>query len=149
MPAATSPEIIAEDENSAYEVSLFRLYTLRGTYLLIAAAMGTQIWPLVFSHRHWDDLMHGVAVSMLAAITALCLIGLRYPLKMLPLLFVELAWKTIWVLAMGLPLWRAGQMDANAQDDMTACLMGAIFLIVIPWGYVWRHYVKAPGDRWL
>ena len=20
--------------------------------------------------------------------------------------------------------------------------------IVIPWGYVWRHYVKAPGDRW-
>jgi hypothetical protein len=20
--------------------------------------------------------------------------------------------------------------------------------IVIPWGYVWRHYVKAPGNRW-
>jgi len=26
--------------------------------------------------------------------------------------------------------------------------MGVIFPLVIPWGYVWRHYVKAPGDRW-
>jgi hypothetical protein len=21
-------------------------------------------------------------------------------------------------------------------------------LLIIPWGYAWRHYVKAPGDRW-
>ena len=148
MTTATSPDFIVNSESRMHEVSLFRLYVLRGTYLLIASAMGLQIWPLVFNHRHWDDLMHGVAVSMLAAITALCLLGLRYPLKMLPLLFVELFWKTVWVLAMGLPLWRAGQMDANAWDDMTACLMGAIFLVIIPWGYVWWHYVKAPGDRW-
>jgi hypothetical protein len=133
----------------AHEVSLLRLYVLRGTYLLVATAMGSQIWPLVFNHRHWNDLMHGVAVSMLAAVTALCLLGLRYPLKMLPLLFVELVWKTVWVLAMGVPLWQAGQMDANAWENMKACLMGAIFLVIIPWGYVWRHYVKAPGDRWL
>jgi hypothetical protein len=24
----------------------------------------------------------------------------------------------------------------------------ALMPIVIPWGYVWRHYVKAPGARW-
>jgi len=134
---------------SGGEVSLLRFYLLRGTYLLVAVAMGAQIWPLVFHHRHWDDLMHGVAVSMLAAVTALCLFGLRYPLKMLPLLFVEAVWKTVWVLAMGLPLWQAGQMDANAWETMKACLMGVIFLIVIPWPYVFAHYVKAPGDRWL
>src|SRR4249920_2984878 len=98
---------------SGGEVSLLRFYLLRGTYLLVAVAMGAQIWPLVFHHRHWDDLMHGVTVSMLAAVTALCLLGLRYPLKMLPLLFVETVWKTVWVLAMGLPLWQAGQMDVN------------------------------------
>jgi hypothetical protein len=131
------------------EVTLLRLYLLRGTYLLIAVMMGSQIWPLVFQHRHWNDLMHGVAVSMLAAVTALCLLGLRYPLKMLPLLFVETVWKTVWVLAMGLPLWQAGQMDANAWETMKACLMGIIFPLVIPWPYVFAHYVKAPGDRWL
>lgn len=130
------------------DVSLFRLYVLRAMYLTIAALMGTQIWPLVFHHRVWPDLMHGVAVSMLAAVTALCLLGLRYPLKMLPLLFVELVWKTVWVIAMGVPLWRAGMLDANAQETMKACLMGVIFYVVIPWPYVFAHYVKAPGDRW-
>ena len=130
------------------DVSLLRLYALRASYLLIAAAMGTQIWPLVFQHRHWDDLMHGVAVSMLAAVTGLALLGVRYPLKMLPLLFVEVVWKTVWVLAMGLPLWQAGAMDANAADTMKACLMGAIFLVVMPWRYAFVNYVSAPGDRW-
>jgi len=130
------------------DVSLLHLYALRAIYLLIAGAMGTQIWPLVFQHRHWDDLMHGVAVSMLAAVTALALLGVRYPLKMLPLLFVELVWKTVWVLAMGLPLWQAGPLDANAADTMRACLMGAIFFVVIPWRYVWTNYVTARGDRW-
>ena len=130
------------------DVSLLRLYALRAGYLLIAVGMGTQIWPLVFHHRHWDDLMHGVAVSMLAALTALALLGVRYPLKMLPLLFMEVAWKTVWVVAMGLPLWQAGTMDADAADTMKACLMGVIFLVVMPWSYVFANYVKASGDRW-
>lgn len=155
MKTATSPSYAFETPARATqtergsEVSLLRLYLLRGTYLLIAVAMGSQIWPLVFNHRHWNDLMHGVAVSMLAAVTALCLLGSRYPLKMLPLLFMELAWKTVWVLAMGIPLWQAGQMDANAWETMKACLMGVIFLFVIPWPYVFANYVKASGDRWL
>jgi hypothetical protein len=130
------------------KISLLRLYALRATYLLVAAAMGSQIWPLVFHHRPWSDLMHGVAVSMLAAVTALCLLGLRYPLKMLPLLFVEIVWKSVWLLSMGLPLWQAGAMDANAAETMKACLMGVIFLIVMPWSYVWTQYVRAPGERW-
>jgi len=130
------------------EVGLIRLYALRATYLLVAVAMGGQIWPLVFHHRPWDDLMHGVAVSMLAAVTALCLLGLRHPLKMLPLLFVEIVWKTVWLLAMGLPLYLSASMSADAADTMRACLMGVIFLVVMPWGYVWRHYVLEKGDRW-
>ncbi len=145
---ALSPETPLVRAAASSEVSLLRLYVLRAVYLIVAVMMGGQIWPLVFEHRNWPDLMHGVAVAMLAAVTALCLLGLRHPLKMLPLLFVEAVWKTVWVLFMGVPLWRAGLLDANAQETMTACLMGAIFYLAIPWGYVWRHYVAAPGDRW-
>jgi hypothetical protein len=147
MVALSHTEPLAERDQGT-DVSLLRLYALRAGYLLIAVGMGTQIWPLVFHHRHWDDLMHGVAVSMLAALTALALLGVRYPLKMLPLLFMEVAWKTVWVVAMGLPLWQAGTMDADAADTMKACLMGVIFLVVMPWSYVFANYVKASGDRW-
>jgi hypothetical protein len=32
---------------------------------------------------------------------------------------------------------------------MKATLMGVVLVpLVLPWGYLWRHYVKAPGDRW-
>jgi hypothetical protein len=56
---------------------------------------------------------------------------------MLPLLFVELAWKTIWVLSFGLPLWRAGLLDAGTAETLQACLFGLVlFPLVIPWGYV-------------
>jgi len=149
MAIATSSALPGASGSSAREeVGLIRLYALRATYLLVAVAMGGQIWPLVFHHRDWPDLMHGVAVSMLAAVTALCLLGLRYPLKMLPLLLVEIVWKTVWVLAMGLPLYLAGPLSADAAETMRACLMGAIFLIVMPWRYVWRHYCVEKGDRW-
>jgi len=34
------------------------------------------------------------------------------------------------------------------EKILKACLVGVIFYIVIPWPYVFAHYVKAPGDRW-
>jgi hypothetical protein len=46
-----------------------------------------------------------------------------------------------------LPLWQAGQMSADASETMTACLMGVIFVIVVPWDYVWRNFIVARGDR--
>jgi membrane protein YdbS with pleckstrin-like domain len=60
------------------EVSTVRLYLMRALYLLICVGMGSQIWPLMFHHAPWD-LMHGVACSMLAAMTALMALGVRYP----------------------------------------------------------------------
>ncbi len=133
------------------EVSTLRLNVLRGTYLLIAVAMGVQIWPLIVRHPIDVEHMKGVVRSMLGALTLLCaLFGLRYPLKMLPLLFFELAWKTIWVLSFGLPLWSAGRLDAGTADTLRACLLGVVLCpLVMPWGYVRKHYLAAPGDRWL
>jgi hypothetical protein len=130
------------------DVSLFRLYLLRGMYLLIAIGMGVQVWPLMFHHRPWE-LMHGVADSMLAALTALCLLGVRYPLKMLPLLFYEFAWKAIWLVAIALPLWRANRLDADTMETVQATVMGVVLVpLVTPWRYVWTNYVLNAGDRW-
>jgi hypothetical protein len=67
---------------------------------------------------------------------------------MLPLLLFELVWKSIWLLVVALPLWSVGQMDAGTSETATACLMGVIFLVVIPWPYVFANYVLKPGDRW-
>jgi hypothetical protein len=61
----------------------------------------------------------------------------------------EFAWKTIFMLAIVLPLWRTGQLDAANRETAIECLLGVVLCpIVIPWGYVWRNFVTRPGDRW-
>jgi hypothetical protein len=132
----------------AGEVPVFRLYALRAGYLLLVVGLGSQIWPAMIHHAKPWDLMQGVANSMLAAMSALAVLGLRYPLRMLPLLFFELLWKTIWLIAIALPLWSAGQMDADTVATVQACLVAIVFPIVIPWRYVLENYLRKPGDRW-
>ncbi len=130
------------------EVALWRLYLLRGGYLLIAVGMGMQMWSAYLDpHKPWT-LTHGVMNAMLLALVLLSVLGLRYPLKMLPLLFWEMTWKATWLLSVALPAWQAGKMDADISDTTFACLMSVIFLVIVPWDYVWRNFVAAHGDRW-
>ena len=131
------------------DVSTVRLYALRALYALIAVGLGITIWPGILAPP--DDLSHMASVvrSVLGAVALLALLGLRYPLKMLPLLFFEFVWKSIWVVAFGLPLWLGQELDANTRETLNACLMGIVLVpLAVPWGYVFRHYMKAPGDRW-
>jgi hypothetical protein len=131
------------------ELSTTRLYALRATYLLIALGMGTQIWPLIVNHPANVEHMRGVARAFLGALTLLAALGVRYPVKMLPLLLFELTWKVIWVAAFGVPRWLTNQLDAATAESMRACLFGIVLMpLVLPWGYVLRHYVRTPGDRW-
>ena len=132
------------------DVSIFRLYLLRATYLLVAVGLGVQIWPLILRSAAAPPAhMQGVVLAVLTAVSLLALLGLRYPIELLPLLLFELTWKAVWVLAIGLPLWRAGRLDAATHGTWIACLMGlVIFPLAIPWGYVLRHYVLARSDRW-
>ena len=135
--------------NAMSEVSVFRLYVLRAMYLLIVVGLGITIWPGILNPPENLSHMAGVVRSVLGAVSLLALLGLRYPLKMLPLLFFEFVWKTIWVLAFGLPLWSAHQLNADTRETMKACLMGVVLVpLVLPWGYVFAHYLKAPADRW-
>jgi hypothetical protein len=68
---------------------------------------------------------------------------------MLPFLLFEFAWKTIWLLSFGLPQRLSGQFPPTFAEDFPNILLSVILMpLVIPWGYVWRHYVKQPPDRW-
>ena len=140
--ASASPPL---DNTAEGEVSLARLYVLRAMYLVLVVGLGAMIVPEIVSH---ELTSRGVIPSLLGAVWLLAFLGLRYPLEMLPLLMFELAWKAIWMVAYGLPQWSAGQYPPTFAEDFFNIAFGAVLLLVIPWGYVWRHYVKRPGARW-
>jgi hypothetical protein len=135
-----------QQANVAQEVSLARIYVLRATYLLLVIGLGGMIVPEVVSH---PVISRGVIPSLLGAVWVLAFVGLKYPLEMLPLLMFEFAWKSIWMLAYGLPQWYAGQLPATFAEDSFNIGVGVILMpLVIPWGYVYRHYIKQSGARW-
>jgi hypothetical protein len=146
MASTDAPASRPKTNSIEGEVSVARLYVLRATYLLLVVGLGALIGPPLIDHA---PMARGVIPSLLGGVALLAFIGLKYPLQMLPLLMFEFAWKTIWLLAFGVPQWSAGQMPATFTEDFQNISVGVILMpIVIPWGYVWRHYVKAPGDRW-
>ena len=131
------------------EVSTFRLYLLRAMYLLIAVGLGLMVWPKLIHHTSDWALKFGDEVALLAGVQVLALLGIRYPLKMLPLLLFELTWKSIWLVAIAFPLWSTHQIDPVTAESIKACGMGVILCpLVIPWKYMSLKFVKEPGDRW-
>ena len=78
----------------------------------------------------------------------LAFLGLRYPVRMLPILLFEVTWKVIWIAAVALPHLVADDIDAATSAVLFNCSLVVIIIAVIPWPYVWRNYVRAPGDAW-
>lgn len=142
------PSVAEGSPNARAGVSLFRLYTLRVAYLMLAVGLGSMIWPAVISHTPAFALAHGVQAALLAAIGLTAVLGLRYPVQMLPLLIFEFTWKVIFLVAFALPLWRAHQITPAAAADIQAVIMVVIFVPLIPWVYVWKQYAVKDGDRW-
>ena len=145
MASTAASAVPPRDASPEGEVSLFRLYVLRAMYLVLGVGLGGMIVPEILGH---ELTSRGVIPSLLGAVWLLAFLGLKYPLAMLPLLMFELAWKAIWMLAYGLPQWSAGQFPPTFAEDSFNIAFGAVLLLVIPWGYVWRHYVRRAGARW-
>lgn len=131
-----------------HDISLLRLYLLRALYLLVVVGLGVVVMPGVVHHENSWELNQGVVQCMLAAFWATSILGLRYPLQMLPVLIWELAWKCTWLIVVAIPLWMRGQMDEPTWAVASAVLWVVIIPFVIPWRYVFKNYLQKSGDNW-
>jgi hypothetical protein len=135
--------------NSVSEVSTFRLYVLRATYAFMFVGLALTRWPGILNPPPGISNAGTVVGSVLGAISLLAIQGIRYPLKMLPLLFFELLWKVLWVLTWGLPLWSAQQVTPDSEQTLISAVVGIVLVpLAIPWGYIFKQYVKASGNEW-
>ena len=127
------------------DVSTLRLYVMRFVYLLNFVLLGLDVWPALFIHQGGWDPVKGVAFSFWAALSLLSGLGLRYPLKMVPLLLLQLVYKVVWLAAVALPMWSAVRLT----DLTRAMVVGVVVDVLgIPWSYVLASYMKERGDGW-
>lgn len=148
-PPAEPPAPSGErDKRPDPPLPLWRLYVLRFGYLFMGGGLAVVKWPLLFQRDRPWELMEGVVNCLLIALSIMALIGLRYPLRMLPILLFESAWKVLWLAVVALPVWVLGDPDLATRVMTRDLLFVVVILLVIPWDHVWSQYVIKRGDRW-
>jgi hypothetical protein len=131
-------------------ISTLRINLLRLVYLVLSFGIGLEMhmWSKMIHQVYSMPLDSGILTCMLFALSLLSLLGLRYPLRMLPVLFWEFTWKASWLLSVALPHWLRGDWSKDVGATAFAVGMVVIFVPLVPWSYVFEHYVSEPGDRW-
>ncbi len=148
MSTATTRALADPNSSPRTELPLWRLYVLRLGYLIFGGGLVVYKWPLLLHHDKPWPLMTSVVTCMLVAMSVLALLGLRYPVQMVPILLFEVAWKLLWLAVVALPLWLNQQMDPDTRELTNEILWVVVILAVIPWRYVYSKYLIQHADRW-
>lgn len=130
-------------KSPATGVSIFRMYLLRIFYAMAVFMLGLDVWTEIFFHaKPWEPLP-AVAFSFWAVFSLLAILGILYPLRMLPLLLVQFSYKLVWLIIVALPLWSSDTVIGSAAEGLTqANSIGLVLdLLIIPWQYVFRTFV--------
>ncbi|WP_327638363.1 hypothetical protein OHB24_08285 [Kribbella sp. NBC_00482] len=130
------------------ELTVRRMNVMRLGYALIGVGLALVKWPIVVQDVRSLPVMEGVVACLLTGMSLLAFLGLRYPLRMLPILLFEVAWKVIWVGTVAVPHLIANDLSTEARDVLFNCSFIVVVVAVIPWRYTWQRYARTPGDSW-
>jgi hypothetical protein len=91
----------------------------------------------IFSWPASEPISLGIVASVYVAFAILSILGLRSPLKFSPILFLQLCYKSIWFIAVILPLLISGHFPGYATINaiiFATYIIGD--LVAIPFAYI-------------
>ena len=148
MTVREAPRVPHPRGDVVEELPVWRLNLMRVGYLVMGLGLAVVKWPIVIGYDRSTPLFEGVVAVILTAMSLLAFLGLRYPVRLLPILLFEALWKLVWLGVVALPAVVAGDVDEAMRGVIVNCSVVVIVFAVVPWRYVWQRYVAANGDRW-
>ena len=148
MTVARTDPIPARTPGAPADLPTWRLNSMRVGYAVMGVGLAVVKWPIVIGYDQSTPLFEGVVAVLLTAMSLLAFLGLRYPVRMLPILLFESLWKVIWLSVVALPAALAGEVDQAMSQVIFNCSFDVVILAVTPWRYVWQRYITAKGDPW-
>jgi hypothetical protein len=142
------PARIVDTTGVDEELSTRRLNFMRFGYAFMGVGLAIVKWPILVQDARSLPVMEGVVTCLLTAMGLLAFLGLRYPVRMLSILLLDVAWKAIWLAAVAIPRLVTDEMNAATSEVLFNCSFVIILLAVIPWRHVVNQYVVARGERW-
>jgi len=129
-------------------LSTLRLTLIRACYAVLVVGLSLRYGPVFAQGLHTLPRMDGVVVALLSAMGLLSVIGLFSPIRMLPLLVFEVAWKLIWVCAVALPKWLDGALDEATLSILFNCAVALPFVFIVPWRHVAMTFLTSADPLW-
>lgn len=123
-------------------VARIKIYLLRLLFILMLLFLGKDAWSYIFTHKGAWDPAEAMNFCIWASYSVLSVLGLIHPLKMLPIIMLEILYKTIWLILVAYPLWMKNQLWGSPAEGMTfVFLLVPLPIIAMPWKYAFRKYV--------
>lgn len=131
-------------DDARYEgVYPIKIYLLRLLYVLMFVVLGSEVWAHIFTHDGPWNSDEAVAWSVFAGFSVLAALGIVRPLKMLPLLLLEIFYKVLWLILVAYPLWSNDRLAGSpAEERVYAFLWVVLPIVAMPWKYAFDHYVR-------
>ena len=126
-------------------VRRLNIYLLRLLYILMFFVLGRETWTQILTHQGPWEPMSAVAWCVWTAFATLAGLGIIRPLKMLPIVLLEIFYKLLWLLIVAYPLWSEGKLEGSPAEGTTTEFLWVILPIVaVPWGYAFANYIYKP-----
>jgi hypothetical protein len=132
--------------SSKYEgVRPIHIYLLRLLYILMFFVLGRETWTQILTHQGPWDPFKAVAWCVWTAFATLAGLGIFRPLKMLPIVLLEIFYKVLWLTIVAYPLWAKGALWGSPAESIASPFLWVILpIVVVPWGYVFVDYIYKP-----
>jgi hypothetical protein len=96
----------------------------------------------ILTHRGPWDPTSAVVWCVWTSFATLAGIGIIRPVKMLPIILLEIFYKVLWLILVAYPLWSKGTLAGSPAEDITSSFLWVILPIVaVPWRYVFVTYI--------
>ncbi len=125
-------------------VRRYHVWLLRLMFVLMATFLASDVWSHILSFEGTWEPREAAAWTVWAGFSVLALLGIVNPLKMLPLVLLEIFYKLLWLVYIAWPLAREGELAGSTAEGMTMAFVWVVLPIAAtPWKYVWDTYFRS------
>jgi hypothetical protein len=140
-----SPKSIFQGDARHQGVPRINIYLLRLLYILMFFVLGKETWTHILTHQGPWDPTAAVAWCVWTAFATLAGIGIVHPVKMLPLVLLEIFYKVLWLIIVAYPLWAKGTLARSPAEGITSGFLWVpLPIVAVPWAYAFRNYIYKP-----